>query len=100
MSEPDQAPQDSHASDDSVPVPHAALDPETLRAVVESFVLREGTDYGAREFPLADKVEHVMRQLRAGEAQIVFDPVSESVTIVPTTDARGAPGRGTSRPPA
>ena len=66
----------------AVVVPHRELAAETLRAVVDSFVLREGTDYGSREFTLPEKVEHVLRQLERGEAQIVFDPDSQSIGIV------------------
>ncbi len=58
------------------------LAPETLRAVVESFVLREGTDYGLHECSLDDKVAQVMAQLRRRDAHVVFDPASDSVTIV------------------
>ena len=65
-----------------IPVPHTELDPETLARLVESFVLREGTDYGVKEFSLEQKVAHVMRQLERGEAQILFDPNSETVDIV------------------
>lgn len=61
------------------------LAPDTLRAVIESFVLREGTDYGLQETSLDDKVEQVLTQLRRGKAHIVFDPATESVTIVVTT---------------
>ena len=61
------------------------LAPDTLRAVIESFVLREGTDYGLQETSLDDKVEQVLTQLRRGTARIVFDPATESVTIVVTT---------------
>jgi hypothetical protein len=32
------------------------LEPDTLRAVIESFVLREGTDYGEHETSLEAKV--------------------------------------------
>jgi len=64
-----------------VAVPWAALAPQTLQAVIESFVLREGTDYGTEEVPLATKVSQVRRQLERGEAQILFDPVTESVDI-------------------
>ena len=60
------------------------LAPDTLRAVIESFVLREGTDYGLQETSLDDKVEQVLTQLRRGKAHIVFDPATESVTIVVT----------------
>jgi uncharacterized protein len=57
---------------------------ETLRRVVESFVLREGTEYGERDVALEDKVAEVLRQLDRGEAEIVFDPASESIDIVAT----------------
>ena len=65
-----------------VEVPHAELAPETLRAVVESFVLREGTDYGERDATFERKVADVMRQLERREAVIVYDPGSDSVDIV------------------
>ena len=63
-------------------VPHTELWPDLLRGVVESFVLREGTDYGEREVSLDTKIAHVIRQLERGEAQIIFDPQSESIDIV------------------
>lgn len=65
-----------------VVVPHRELSPDALAGVVESFVLREGTDYGDREYSLSEKVAHVMRQLDRGEAQIIFDPNTETVDIV------------------
>lgn len=65
-----------------VVVPHTELSAELLRSVVESFVLREGTDYGEREASLDTKVAHVVHQLERGEAQILFDPQSESIDIV------------------
>ena len=66
----------------AVTVPHAELAPDLLHAVVESYVLREGTDYGEKEFSLQDKVAHVISQLKRGDAQIVFDPESASVSII------------------
>jgi uncharacterized protein len=68
------------------------LKPETLLAVIESFVLREGTDYGAHETPLELKVAQVMKQLRRGEAHITFDPASGSVNVV-AANAAGGSGR-------
>ena len=65
-------------------IPLTELSPEALRGVGESFVLREGTDYGEREFSLEQKLAHVYRQLERGEAQIVFDPNTETVDIIPT----------------
>lgn len=63
-------------------VPHTELTSELLRAVVESFVLREGTDYGEHELSLDEKVARVVTQLERGDANIVFDPDTESVAIV------------------
>ena len=67
-----------------VVVPYTELAPDLLHAVVESYVLREGTDYGEREFSLQEKVAHVIGQLKRGEARIVFDPDTESVSIIRT----------------
>lgn len=66
-----------------VEVPWTSLSEEALRGVVEEFVTRDGTDYGRREKSLDDKVADVTRQLRRGEAKIVFDPESGTVNLVP-----------------
>lgn len=63
-------------------IPHRELSAEALRGVLESFVLREGTDYGAREVSLDQKVAQVLQQLERGEAQIIFDAALESIDIV------------------
>lgn len=65
-----------------VEVPPDALSADALRGVVEAFVLREGTDYGPREWTLDEKVDQVLAQIRRGEARIVFDPATESVTLL------------------
>jgi len=65
-----------------VEVPHTELAPSTLRAVIESFVLREGTDYGVQDVSLDRKVTDVMRQLERREAVILYDPGTDSVDIV------------------
>ena len=63
-------------------IPHRELSEEALRGVVESFVLREGTDYGQRDYSLEEKIAAVIRQIERGEAMIVFDPESATVSIV------------------
>lgn len=72
--------------DDSQPdllvVPHTELSPDALRGVIESFVLREGTEYGERDFSLDEKVAHVVRQLERGDVHVVFDATTETVDIV------------------
>ena len=69
-------------SPEPIEIPFSELSPDALRGVVESFVLREGTEYGDRDYSLDEKVAHVMRQLERKEARILFDPASESVTLV------------------
>ena len=63
-------------------IPHTELSADALRGVLESFVLREGTDYGEREVSLDQKVAQVLRQLERGEAQIIFDAALETIDIV------------------
>lgn len=67
---------------DPIVVPHTELSAEALRAVVESFVLREGTEYGEHDVSLEQKIAQVIRQLERGEAQVIFDPNSDSIDIV------------------
>jgi uncharacterized protein YheU (UPF0270 family) len=77
-----------------VVVPYTELAADLLHAVVESYVLREGTDYGEKEFSLEDKVAHVISQLKRGDARIVFDPESETVSVV--SGRQGNPGGASS----
>jgi uncharacterized protein YheU (UPF0270 family) len=58
-------------------VPYTELSADALQGVVEAFVLREGTDYGATEYALGRKVAQVL--------------ATESVDIVPVRER--APGR-------
>lgn len=74
-----------------VVVPFRALSAPALQGVLEAFVLREGTDYGEREYTLAEKTAHVLGQLERGEARIVFDPRTGSVDIERVTVRRGVP---------
>jgi uncharacterized protein len=76
--------EDDASTEPSEPieVPHTLLSPDALRGLVESFVLREGTDYGAREFTHEQKVAQVIAQLDSGDARIIFDPETESITLL------------------
>jgi uncharacterized protein YheU (UPF0270 family) len=63
-------------------IPHTAVSKDALRAIVEEFVSREGTDYGPSAFSLESKVQTVLQQLESGKACLIFDSVSESCDIV------------------
>ena len=66
-----------------VVIPYTKLAPDIRQAVIEEFVTREGTDYGLHEHSLAEKHAAVVKQLERGEVVIIFDPETESVTLVP-----------------
>lgn len=69
-------------SAERVEVPHEHLAPEVLLRLIEEFVTRDGTDYGAVERTLGEKVALVMRQLEAGELAIMVDTEDETIDIV------------------
>jgi uncharacterized protein YheU (UPF0270 family) len=81
--EPDPAREAASSSpaEGSVVVPYTQLAPETLRSVVEDLVTRDGTDYGAVEKTLEQKVSALLRALERGEAQLVVDLATESIGV-------------------
>ena len=62
-------------------IPIEQLEPQTLQAIVESFVLREGTDYGEHEFSLKQKAAQVLNSLKSGEAILIYSELHETVDI-------------------
>ncbi|HLW25473.1 MAG TPA: YheU family protein [Steroidobacteraceae bacterium] len=80
MNDHDEQPSVTHPG--SIDIPYGELSEEALQGVIESFVLREGTDYGEREVPLEQKMSQVLLQLERGEARIIFDIESQSIDIV------------------
>ncbi|WP_395479646.1 YheU family protein [Candidatus Curculioniphilus buchneri] len=63
-------------------IPWKEIEPTTLHNLIESFVLREGTDYGDKEKDLAQKVRDVFCQLQSGKAILVWSQLHESINIV------------------
>jgi uncharacterized protein YheU (UPF0270 family) len=70
-------------------IPWQEVTPETLDSLIESFVLREGTDYGEQERTLTQKVADVKKQLQSGEAILVWSELHETVNIMPRGQFRG-----------
>jgi len=62
-------------------IPWRELRPETLRAVIEEFVSRNGTDYGHEEIAFDSKIEEVYRLLQNGQVGVVFDTETETCDI-------------------
>jgi len=58
------------------------LSPAALRAVVEEFVTRDGTDHSSVE----RRIETLLRQLDAGRVQLHFDVRTETCNILPVAE--------------
>jgi uncharacterized protein len=67
---------------DEMIIPYDKLSPEALQGLIEEFVTRDGTDSGYTEKSLAENVEMVKKQLRRGEALVVYDEASQTANIV------------------
>ncbi len=62
-------------------IPWQELEEDTLTNIIESFVLREGTDYGLVEKTLSEKVADVKIQLQQGEIVIVWSELHETINL-------------------
>ncbi len=63
----------------SMRIPHSQLSLAALRAVVEEFVTRDGTDHSA----VKPRIEGVLRQLRVGLVELHFDAEHHTCNILP-----------------
>lgn len=62
-------------------IPWQDLEEETLINIAESFILREGTDYGEQELSLKQKTQNLLTEIRQGKAVIVWSELHESIDI-------------------
>ncbi len=73
-------------------VSHTQLSSATLRAVVEEFVTRDGTDHSS----VKQRIDDVLRQLDTGQVELHFDEETKTCNILPVEvgGGRAAGGRG------
>ena len=62
-------------------ISHTDIAPDTLDALIEEFVTRDGTDYGDIETSTATKVQQVMNQLERKNVFITYSEEYETCTI-------------------
>ena len=74
---------------DFMRIPHAQLSLAALRAVVEEFVTRDGTDHSVVE----RRIEIVLRQLQTGRVELHFNGETQTCNIVPVEENPTAGGR-------
>lgn len=70
------------AVNDGIEIPYKMLSPDILKAMLEEFVLREGTDYGYSNYSLEEKISQVLTQLEIGKLRIVFSEEDETFDIL------------------
>jgi uncharacterized protein YheU (UPF0270 family) len=68
-------------------IPFAQINDDTLTALIEDYVTRDGTDYGEYEIALSTKVAQLKQQLQRKEIVVVFDAASESVSLLTSAQA-------------
>ena len=64
-------------------IPYHSLPEETLNAVIEAYVLTEGTEYGLEDICLNEKIAQIKKQLKNKTAIIVFSELHQTVNILP-----------------
>ena len=72
-----------------IKIPIESLDRSIIFSIVEEFVLREGTDYGAFEVNFQSKIDEIYRKLESDEYLISYDESTESCTISPRGPLQG-----------
>lgn len=65
-----------------IKIPIESLDRSIIFSIIEEFVLREGTDYGAYEVNFQSKIDEIYRKLESDEYSISYDESTESCTII------------------
>ena len=71
-------------------IPPERLTEMALRGIVESYITREGTDYGQTELSLEEKVDQLMPKIITGEVIIMFDEDTDTVNLITRDDMRAA----------
>ncbi|MEM9069749.1 MAG: YheU family protein [Myxococcota bacterium] len=69
-------------------IPWRELSEGALRGVIEEFVSREGTEYGASDVPLEEKVASVRGQLERGEVVVLFDAKTSTTNLIRADELR------------
>ncbi|MFT6434445.1 MAG: hypothetical protein ACJAVI_002494 [Candidatus Azotimanducaceae bacterium] len=67
---------------DNMIIPWDSLSEDALLGIIEEFITREGTEYGAVELSLSEKVSQIRRQLEHRQVNIVYDAELGSASLV------------------
>ena len=62
-------------------IPGNKLSAKAMQGVIEEFISRNGTDYGAMEASIDTSIRQVKAKLKSGSAVLVFDDETETTNI-------------------
>jgi len=65
-----------------IEIPLAAISKDALEGIIDTFILREGTDYGLVEVNHQTKYNQIEKQIQKGDVKIVFDHSTDTVTLM------------------
>ena len=68
-------------------IPYEKLAPEVLDGVLQDVASREGTDYGAQEASLDQKIVQLRAALRGKQCFLVYDEIAESIGVISREEA-------------
>lgn len=71
-----------------IQIPPERLPEATLKALIEEFILREGTDYGHSGPTLEEKMQRVYKQIGSNRVVILFSTLTENTTLVSVQEFR------------
>ncbi len=63
-------------------IPWQQLEPQVLYAFIEEIVTRDGTDYGFNEMATDTKIQQLLKQLKLGSSDLVWDSETETGNII------------------
>lgn len=73
---------------DFIQIPPDRLDVAVLQSLLEEFASRDGTDYGAKEATLEEKVAQLRLQLQQGTIVLLFDTSAETWDLLDMEQAQ------------
>ena len=64
-------------------IPYTEISEEALKAIIQEYITREGTEYGIKEYSFEQKIEQIKQQLLNGDIKINFDDETQTCNLVP-----------------
>ena len=64
-------------------IPYTEISEEALKAIIQEYITREGTEYGIKEYSFEQKIEQIEQQLVKGDIKINFDDETQTCNLVP-----------------